>query len=233
MERALILMSFTEKINKIDLELGGAISAGRVKLVAVSKYATDEQVLEAYKSGQRILGENYVLPALERMARLQSFLVEPVEWHLLGPLQKNKIKKAVGKFHLIQSVHSLELAELINKEARLQGICQAVLLQINSTGDKNGFSSLELEQNLSALFALDSIKIQGIMTMAPHFFSKISETIYSEMRRLIKVVHLHNPSATLELSMGMSNDYYQAVQFGSTMIRLGRGLFTTEEKHSV
>jgi PLP dependent protein len=219
-------MPFTKKINKIDLELNGAISDGKVKLVAVSKYASDEQIIEAYEAGQRLFAENYVIAALKRMLRLKDHLKDKVEWHLIGTLQSNKVSKAVGNFDLIQSVDSLDLAQQINKAAKELGIKQKILLQINSTGDKHGFKTKELENYLSKLFALDSINIQGIMTMTPHFFSQNSETIYSEMRLLIEVVASYCPGVELDLSMGMSNDYIQAVQFGSTMIRLGRGLFT-------
>ena len=117
-----------KKIHKIDQDLDGAISSGKIKLVAVSKYASDAQVLEAYQAGLRIFGENYVLPGLERQQRLKDFLPE-VQWHLLGPIQSNKINKAVGNFKLIQSVSSLEMAKLINGRADKLGQIQEVLLQ--------------------------------------------------------------------------------------------------------
>ena len=221
-------MSLKEKLAVTDSELGGAISRGAVKLIAVTKYASDEEIMEAYDLGLRDFGENYIIPALERKERLKTYFHEPITWHLLGPIQKNKINKAVGNFDLIQSVGSLEIAKLINERAAHLQIKQNILLQINMTGDKSGLNPEELEIVLPQLVKLDHLHIHGLMTMGPHKSSELSETIFKQMRQLKGRLELFYPNEPLELSMGMTNDYKLAVQNGSTMIRLGRGLFACD-----
>lgn len=219
-------MTLEAKLAKIDQDLDFALSAARVKLVAVSKYAQDEQVIEAYNLGQRLFGENYVLPALRRQARLD---LPGAQWHLLGPLQKNKVNKAVGAFEVIQSVHNLELVELIDQRARFLGIKQKIFLQINSTGDKNGFCFETVPEALRQIYEFENIELRGFMTMGPYEISKISETIYKRMRLLKEEMMQSFPLGVFELSMGMSNDYLLAVNCGSTMIRIGRKLFSGNE----
>ena len=217
---------FKEKLAKIDQDLDFALSSAKIKLVAVSKYAEDEQVIEAYNLGQRLFGENYVLPALRRQARLD---LPGAQWHLLGPLQKNKVNKAVGAFAVIQSVHNLELAELIDKRARFLGIKQKIFLQINSTGDKSGFCFESVPEAIRQIYQLENIDLRGFMTMGPYEISQISETIYKRMRLLKEEMMQSFPLGVFELSMGMSNDYLLAVNCGSTMIRIGRKLFSSDE----
>ncbi len=221
------MTNLEEQLRVIDSELDGAISQHKVKLIAVTKYASDEEVLEAYNLGLRDFGESYIIPALQRRERLKHHFNEAITWHLLGPIQKNKINKAVGNFDLIQSVGSLDIATLINQRAASLAIQQNILLQINMTGDKSGLKPEELELALAQLVKLGNIKIRGLMTMGPHKSSEISETIFTRMRQLRGMLGLFLPNEPLELSMGMTNDYKLAVQNGSTMIRLGRGLFAS------
>lgn len=216
---------FNQRLKTIDANLNHAISKGQVKLVAVSKYAEDEELIAAYNSGLRIFGENYVLPALKRKERLANIFKEKVEWHLLGPLQSNKVNKAVGNFDLIQSVDDLEIAELINARAKAINIKQKILMQINLTGDKSGFSPEEFNKIYPEIEKLDNLELCGLMTMGPHNISEKSETIFETMRQLKMVLERGHPFRFFELSMGMTNDYQIAVQYGATMIRLGRGLF--------
>ncbi len=217
-----------ERLKAIDKELGGAINRQEITLVAVTKYANDEQVLEAYQLGLRIFAENYIIPAIKRQERLAQYFTEPVAWHLIGPIQSNKINKVVGNFDLIQSVGSYETAELISKRAQQLGITQQVLIQINNTGDKNGFTPEAFRESIPEILKLTHIEVRGLMTMGPHKSSAISETIFSNMRQLNGVLKELRPSGAFELSMGMTNDYRLAFQNGATMIRLGRGLFARE-----
>ena len=124
-------MSLKEKLKTINKNIGNFAGQHNVKLIAVSKYASDEQVIEAYSEGIRIFGESYVVSALDRINRISNNFNNDVEWHLVGTLQKNKVKKAVGNFRLIQSVNSLDLLKSIDERSALLDIRQAVLIQIN------------------------------------------------------------------------------------------------------
>jgi hypothetical protein len=216
--------SIATKLKKIDENLDGAVSDGKIKLIAVSKYASDAQIIEAYNAGLRLFGENYVLPGLERQNRLRNQLKE-IEWHLLGPIQSNKINKAVGKFKLIQSVGSLETAHLINSRAEKLAQTQEILLQINSTGDKSGFFPENLKKDFAEIKNMCNLKIRGLMTMGFYQDAKKNETIFEQTRQLKKELESSQSISLAELSMGMSDDYKLASQYGSTMIRLGRVLF--------
>jgi pyridoxal phosphate enzyme (YggS family) len=217
------------KINATILELTGKdlySPEQKVQLIAMSKYASDEQIKEAYDFGLRCFGENYVIPALQRQESLKVYFKEPVQWHLTGTLQKNKVSKAVGHFDLIQSVDSLELAEKISQRAGQLNIVQSILLQVNLSGEisKGGFSRGVLEDNFDALMRLPNIKICGLMTMAAKD-GRNTETIFKEMSQMRSTFASLYTLDSFHLSMGMSNDYGLAVQNGTTMIRIGRALF--------
>lgn len=195
----------------------------QTKIVAVSKYATNKQIIEAYNLGLRDFGENYIIPALKRQEELKD--LEAINWHLLGPIQKNKINKVVGNFDLIHSIHNREIADLVDKRAGSLGIKQDLLLQINLTGDKAGFELAGFENTYLELDSLENINIKGLMLMNYHKVSEKSETNFKTMRHLLEMMSSHHPDRLFELSMGMSNDYHFAVRYGSTIIRLGRSLF--------
>ena len=196
----------------------------KIKVIAVSKLQSTEKIKKLIRAGYTNFGENYVQEALPKIEELKS---EKINWHFIGKLQKNKAKLVVGKFHLIQSVDSLDLAKVIDKQAQNKNLIQDVLLQVNVANEesKNGFSMDELKADLTALIALKNIKICGLMTMPPlsnqpnenqPFFKKLRQ-LQSEYKSVI-------PSLS-ELSMGTSHDYQIAIQEGATMIRLGTILF--------
>jgi len=220
-------MAIQVKLKELDQSLSGDISSGKIKLIAVSKYATDDQVKEAYAAGLRDFGENYVQKALERQQRLEPFLIgkEKIRWHLLGPLQSNKVNKAVGFFEYIQSVHSFELAEQINLRAQKLNLTQKILLQVNFTGDKNGFMQDQLLLQYPSLLALKHTQVCGLMTMGRFGDPRATETIFLSMRQLKEVLLALQANDKFELSMGMSEDYQIAAKFGATMIRIGKSLF--------
>jgi pyridoxal phosphate enzyme (YggS family) len=213
-----------DQLKKIDINTDYALSQNKVKLIAVSKYASDEQVQEAYKLGIRDFGENYIMPALKRQKTLN--FRDEVRWHLLGPIQKNKINKVVGNFDLIHSVHTQEIAYLINQKAEALNLVQNILLQVNLTQDKSGFLESEIEEVFLDLVKLKNIKIQGLMLMNYHEISQKTETNFNRMRLLKEMMTTHCPDSDFELSMGMSNDYHLAVKNGATIIRIGRNLFS-------
>jgi pyridoxal phosphate enzyme (YggS family) len=224
------MLSIEKKLQLINENLDSAISTGQVELIAVTKYARDDQMIEAYQAGLRDFGENYVQNAIKKQADLEKiFQNEAVRWHLLGRLQSNKINKVVGFFETIQSVHSFELAESIDKRAQELGILQKIFLQLNMTGDKNGLSPDKCITEALKIAKLRNLKLEGLMIMGYHNISKNTETIYDETRHLKRILESEldslGMSRNLKLSMGMSNDYRVAVKHGSSMIRLGRELF--------
>ena len=197
-----------------------------VKIIAVTKYASQEQVFEAYKLGIRNFGESYLQDALERISKKYSEdQSDNINWHFIGRLQKNKVKHVVRKFCLIHSVDSLELAELINKYAKSQSFIQDILLQVNVLKEqtKAGFSVQEIRETFGKLIDFPNVNIKGLMTIAPKTDDK--DLVRECFTTLSNLKTELNHSSMSELSMGMSNDYLIAIECGATMIRIGRKLF--------
>ncbi len=198
------------------------------RIVAVTKYFDEKQIIKYYKIGLRDFGENRVKDALEKMEKLPPEIMENSRFHLIGHLQSNKVKKAVGKFDLIHSVDSYKLAEAVSKEAERKGITQKILLQINNAGEKqkSGFSPEEIKEQFEQILNLNSIKICGVMNMAP---LDCPEEMLHKLFRNIKQINDDLKSEfgveLNQISMGMSNDFKIALEEGATIIRLGRILF--------
>jgi pyridoxal phosphate enzyme (YggS family) len=221
-------MSLKEKLKTINKNISKFAQKSNVKLVAVSKYASDEQIIEAYTEGVRVFGESYVISALDRINRISNNFNNDVEWHLIGTLQKNKVNKAVGNFRLIQSVNSLELLKSIDKRSASLGIRQAVLLQINISNEtnKNGFSPSDFTNKLNNLLDFKNIEIRGLMAMNAHLSSEsVLDENFRIMQSLLDLLQNKRPEAEFDLSIGMSSDYCAALQRGSTIIRIGKALF--------
>lgn len=222
-------MGIKENLARIKEQIGN----NSVKIIAVTKYANSEEINEAISLGISDFGESYVQDALEKISRKYQN-EKSVNWHFIGRLQKNKVKYALGKFTLIHSVDSIELAESINKIANARLIVQDVLLQINIAGEitKTGFSKEEIKSSFEKLLGLPNVKILGLMTIAPRTndenqirkcFRELFELKEELNKKFVGKVDLK------ELSMGMSNDYKIAIHCGSTMIRVGRALFKETE----
>ena len=209
-------------------ELRKEIVPYKPKIIAVTKYFGIERLIEAYNAGLRCFAENRVQDALEKFESLPDEIRQNSTFHLIGHLQSNKVKKAVGKFDLIQSVDSLKLAKEISKEAQNQGIVQHVLLQVNNANEeaKFGFSVSDLKNVFAQIMELNGIKVDGLMNIAPIADEKTLEFLFADMQNLKLELEMEYNCQLQELSMGMSGDYKIAVKFGSTMIRIGRKLFT-------
>ena len=195
-----------------------------VRLVAVSKTYPPAVIQEAWNSGQHVFGENRVQDALPKIAELPA----EAEWHFIGHLQSNKIRKALPAFTLIHGVDNLELAQQINRIAGEMGLTANILLEINVSGEasKFGFSPADLRQNLEGLLCLPNIRINGLMTMAP--YSEDPETarpVFSKLRILRDELAAQSGQALPELSMGMSGDFEVAIQEGATIVRIGSSIF--------
>lgn len=221
-------MQIEERLTEIRNNIKSFARVDDVKLVAITKYADDAQVIEAEKLGVNIFGENYVGPALEKIKRLTPKFSSEVEWHLTGTLQKNKVNKAVGNFSLIQSVDSIELLERIDARSKSMSIKQDILIQINISNSptKHGFSKEDFETNINKILSFKNVSIKGLMTMFEH--SQDSESLVKEfqiMNNLEILLKSFKPENEFELSMGMSGDYCAALKGGASMIRIGRALF--------
>ena len=195
-----------------------------VRLVAVSKTYPPAVIQEAWNAGQHVFGENRVQDALPKIAELPA----KAEWHFIGHLQSNKIRKALPAFTLIHGVDNLELAQQINRIAGEMGLTANILMEINVSGEasKFGFSPTDLRQNLEGLLCLPNIGINGLMTMAP--YSEDPETarpVFSKLRILRDELAAQSGKALQELSMGMSGDFEVGIEEGATIVRIGSSIF--------
>ena len=207
--------------------LRNAVNQEQVTIVAVTKTQPIERIREAVNAGLTVLGENRVQEAAEKVPALAGL---PVEWHLIGHLQTNKVKQAVALFSLIQSVDSLKLAAEIDRQARLAGKIQDVLLQINVAGEESkfGIDPADAVSLTSAMEALPNIRLCGLMTIAP-FFAEAEQTrpIFRQTKQLYDQLKqsVAKPEQFCRLSMGMTHDYTVAIEEGANMIRVGSGIF--------
>ncbi|MEA2519805.1 MAG: dependent protein [Chloroflexota bacterium] len=210
-------------------------NAGSVTLVAVSKTVPVERLTSAVAAGLTILGENRVQEAEAKIG-----VVTGATWHLVGPLQSNKAKRALAAFALIESVDSVELAERLNRlaaDADAGADRAAVLLQVNVDGDpaKAGFAPDALVDALPRLAALERLDVRGLMTVG-RLVERPADArpTFVALRELSE--RLRGPEGAgralgTELSMGMSDDYPIAVEEGATIVRVGRAIFGDRDHH--
>lgn len=217
----------SEVRQRIDQAVAKGGQGQKVRIIAVTKTHGPEAVEAAWKAGLQDVGENRVQEALGKMAAVSS----PVRWHLIGHLQRNKVKSADG-FHLIHSIDSQRLAETADSHARAAGRRQAILVQVNVVGEesKGGFSLAELADYAPTLGGMEGIDVQGVMTMAPLDASEsILRKVFAGAREARTTLKANGCTQANELSMGMSGDYEIAAEEGATMIRLGTILFGERE----
>jgi len=183
-----------------------------VSLIAVTKKADIEQTKEAIRCGVNKIGENRVQQALEKFPHLP-----PVEKHMIGHLQTNKVKHVVKNFDVIQSLDSLKLAKEINK--RTDKIIP-VMIEVNYEDQKFGIPTTEVEHFYDQVLKFTNLKVIGLMTVAPYVEPEETRPYFATMKKM-------NDSLKLpELSMGMTNDYKVAIEEGSTMVRIGTAIFS-------
>jgi len=207
-----------------------------VKLVAVSKTKSNDQIMEAYLQGQRLFGENKV----QELLRKWELLPKDIEWHFIGHLQSNKVRFITPFIALVHSVDRFKILKTINDEAKLAGRVIPCLLQFHIAREESkfGFSSEEANEMLSsAEFAeLKNVAICGVMGMAS--FTEDTRLINLEFSNLheifqnLKAVYFQGNDNFREISMGMSNDYQLAIENGSTMIRVGSTIFGERSSHA-
>jgi hypothetical protein len=214
-----------------------ATRAGRrpddITLIGVSKQFPPEMALAAFQAGIHDLAENRVQDLLVKQAWFASSGARP-NWHLIGTLQRNKVRQVVGLTHLIHSVDSLALLEEISRRSVACGTTTDVLLQVNSSGEdnKHGFAPDQLPAAAESGFSLPGIRLCGLMTMA-HLTADPEETkpVFDKTRGLFELIgaRLGWPDFWTILSMGMSQDFIQAIGCGATHVRVGSALFGPRE----
>ena len=225
-------MSIAENVSYILENIhNAAILAGKdptsVTLCAATKMNSAEKVREAIAAGVTCCGENRVQELTEKLAQnaYEGALV-----HFIGHLQTNKVKQVVGKVSLIQSVDSIRLLDAINKEAQKQGIIQDILLELNLAGEasKSGFSTDEVRLLLPEMGQFPHIRVLGFMTIPPICHnSGENDKFFQEMYNLSVDITAKKYDNVLVrfLSMGMSDDFEDAIRCGSNMVRIGTAIF--------
>ena len=197
-----------------------------VTLIAVSKTKPLPMLQEAYECGIRDFGENKVQELMEKIPAMP----DDIRWHMIGHLQRNKVKCIVDKVYLIHSVDSLRLAEEISKEACKKNVCVNILVEVNVAEEDTKFGTtcedaIALVENISRL---PNLKIHGLMTIAPNVENEEENRIYfNRLKQLsvdIRSKNIDNVYMDV-LSMGMTGDYMVAIEEGATMIRVGTGIF--------
>ncbi|MBR1753608.1 YggS family pyridoxal phosphate-dependent enzyme [bacterium] len=208
-----------EKLLKLQEE----IAPYTPNIIAVTKYFGADGIVEAYQAGLRNFGESRIPESINKINSLPQEIRENSQFHLIGHLQTNKVKKAVENFDFIHSVDSKELAKKISEEACRQGKVQKIFLQVNNACEvqKFGFSKEELYRDFDEITTMKNLEVVGLMNIAPLTEDKETlKALFDEIRLIQKDLGLR------ELSMGMSNDYKEAVKTGATYIRIGRKLFS-------
>lgn len=204
-----------------------ALRVGRspeeVRLVGATKGVDVDRIAEAVESGLEIVGENYVQEAL----RKREVLGDRVRWHMIGHLQRNKARHAVGLFEMIHSVDSLKLAQELQKRAAKEGREVEVLLQVNLSGEetKSGVAPEGVQELAEAISEMPNLRLKGLMTMPPYFEDPEGARPYFQALRRLRDELQRQGLPVEELSMGMSADFEVAIEEGATLVRVGTAIF--------
>jgi len=217
MNLKIIKESVTEIMNSIP---------SNVLLVAASKTRTADEVNCAIDAGVKIIGYNYVQEA----ERIFPHVGKSVQWHLIGHLQRNKVKKAIHIFDMIETIDSLRLAESLDKHCATEGKIMPILIEINSgkESNKTGVLPEDVEELVHGVSKLSNLRLQGLMTMGPRFgnpedarsYFKETKTAFDQLKK----TEIDNVKMRY-LSMGMSNSYQIAIEEGANIVRIGSKLF--------
>lgn len=199
---------------------------GEVTLIAVSKTKPIDMLKEAYDSGCRDFGENKVQELVDKYDKMP----KDIRWHMIGHLQRNKVKYIVDKVCMIHSVDSLRLAEEISKESVKKNVTMPILIEVNVAGEESKFgaTSDDAVSLVEAISKLPNIVIKGLMTIAPYVENSEENRLYfAKLKQIyVDIIHKNIDNVFMdELSMGMSGDYEVAIEEGATLIRVGTGIF--------
>ena len=201
-------------------------SRDEVTLIAVSKTKPVEMLQEIYDENIRDFGENKVQELCSKMEQLPS----DIRWHMIGHLQRNKVKYIVGKVELIHSVDTYRLAEEINIQAKKQNVIVPILVEVNIAHEESkfGISAEDAILLVEEISKLENIRIKGLMTIAPYVENPEDNRLYfRKIKQLsVDITNKNIDNVSMEiLSMGMTGDYEVAIEEGATMVRVGTGIF--------
>lgn len=216
-------LKIRENIEKVCVKIGR--NPEEIKILGASKAQPVEKIKEAFEAGIKLFGENYVQEAEKKIKELQTY---PIEWHFIGRLQTNKVKKALNLFSVIESLDRLELAYEIQKQAEKLKKEVSVFIEINIGKEKSkaGVFPEDLEKFIEEVLKLEKIKIKGFMSLPP-YKSEVEEVrpYFKKVRELFEKFKPFLGEDFRELSMGTSLDYLVAIEEGATLIRIGEALF--------
>lgn len=225
----------TENLKKVEEKIEKACErSGRsrsdVTLIAVSKTKPIEMMQEAMQAGVSNFGENKV----QEIVKKEVELPKNVEWHLIGHLQRNKVRQIAGKVARIHSVDSLRLAEQIQKEYEKIGETANILIEVNVAKEESKFGLMpeETEEVIREIAKFPNIKVRGLMTIAPFVENPEENRIhFQNLRKLLVDINAKNIDniSMNELSMGMTGDYEVAIEEGATYVRVGTGIFGSRQ----
>lgn len=210
-------MMIQDKINEIYKTL-----PENVTLICVSKTQPKEKILQAYQAGARYFGENRVQELLQKLT-----INDQIHWHLIGHLQRNKVKEIVGRVELIHSLDSIRLMEEVNAQSYKKNCITHGLIQINVANEasKHGFHIEEMDDVLQVAMNYPNLMIDGFMVMGPHVDDEQQiREVFKKSQALFQYYAHQYPQLKI-LSMGMSHDYKIALEYGANMIRVGSYIF--------
>ena len=205
---------------------------GKVKILSVSKSHPVEALVNAYKSGLRVFGENYVQEMVDKYDTVSEEMKKNIEWHFIGHLQTNKVKYIASFVNCIHSVYKLKLAKEIDNRAQENNRKIDLLLQVNTSGEesKSGCEPEEAESVIKSCLELENINFIGLMTISGLESNNEERREEFILLRKVRDEIESNLSIVLpELSMGMTSDYNEAIEEGATMIRIGTAIFGKRE----
>lgn len=221
----------TENLKQVEEKIVKACErSGRpreeVTLIAVSKTKPVEMIEEAMRSGIRIFGENKV----QEIIKKEAVLPNDIDWHLIGHLQRNKVRQIAGKAAMIHSVDSLRLAEQIQKEYEKINETAKILVEVNVAREESKFGLMpeETEKVVREMAKMPNITVCGLMTIAPYVENPEDNRVhFQNLRKLLVDINAKNIDniSMRELSMGMTGDYEIAIEEGATFVRVGTGIF--------
>lgn len=228
-----------ENLDRVEDRIGNAcLACGRkrtdVKLIAVSKTKPLDALREAYSCGCRDFGENKVQELVDKYEALP----KDIRWHMIGHLQRNKVKYIVDKVYLIHSVDSLRLAEEIEKEAAKKGVTVNILAEVNVAGEESKFGTTvtEVTSLVEKIAGMPHIRLKGLMTVAPYVVdSEQNRRFFAKLNQIyVDIIHKNIDNVFMEeLSMGMTGDYEVAITEGATYVRIGTGIFGEREYKTI